>query len=199
MVARITYGKNIVGVLEYNKLKVDKETAGVLCCHKLPVVPLDGKIDFRALAELRYPILMKNTKWYKGAEDDNRSALSCRPQKYGCRTLDSYRPSVLGERCLTGEEVCGYLHIPPPEHCRPCATRGRFPIPSSAGGYSSIPKRGYAKHSAKITGLPKARSKTTDGPDTIEPGRRRHFVRGVPVLCVFCPPSNDNYFTFALF
>ena len=30
MVARITYGKNIVGVLEYNKLKVDKETAGVL-------------------------------------------------------------------------------------------------------------------------------------------------------------------------
>ena len=62
MVARITYGKNIVGVLEYNKLKVDKETAGVPCCHKLPVVPLDGKIDFRALAELRYPILMKNTK-----------------------------------------------------------------------------------------------------------------------------------------
>ena len=46
MVARITYGKNIVGVLEYNKLKVDKEAAGVLCCHKLPVVPLDEKIDF---------------------------------------------------------------------------------------------------------------------------------------------------------
>lgn len=59
MVARITYGRNIVGVLEYNKLKVDKEAAGVLCCHKLPVVPLDGKIDFRALAELRHPILMK--------------------------------------------------------------------------------------------------------------------------------------------
>lgn len=50
----------------------------------------------------------------RSAEDDNRSALSCRPQKYGCRTLDSYRPSVLGERYLTGEEVCGYLHIPPP-------------------------------------------------------------------------------------
>ena len=62
MVARITYGKNIVGVLEYITLKVDKETGGVLCCHKLPVVPLAGKIDFRALAELRYPILMKNTK-----------------------------------------------------------------------------------------------------------------------------------------
>ena len=27
--------------------------------------------------------------------------------------LDSYRPSVLGERYLTGEEVCGYLHISP--------------------------------------------------------------------------------------
>ena len=30
-----------------------------------------------------------------------------------CRTLDSYRPSVMGERYLTGEEVCGYLHISP--------------------------------------------------------------------------------------
>lgn len=58
MVARITYGKNIVGVLEYNKLKVDKETAGVLCCHKLPVMPLDGKIDFRALAEAFSPYLI---------------------------------------------------------------------------------------------------------------------------------------------
>ena len=57
MVARITYGRNIVGVLEYNKLKVDKETAGVLCCHKLPVVPLDGKFDFRALAEAFSPYL----------------------------------------------------------------------------------------------------------------------------------------------
>ena len=57
MVARITYGKNIVGVLEYNKLKVDKEAAGVLCCHKLPVVPLDEKIDFRALAEAFAPHL----------------------------------------------------------------------------------------------------------------------------------------------
>ncbi len=57
MVARITYGKNIVGVLEYNKLKVDKETAGVLCCHRLPVMPLDGKIDFRALADAFSPYL----------------------------------------------------------------------------------------------------------------------------------------------
>ena len=57
MVARITYGKNIVGVLEYNKLKVDKETAGVLCCHKLPVMPLDGKIDFHKLVEAFAPHL----------------------------------------------------------------------------------------------------------------------------------------------
>jgi len=57
MVARITYGKNIVGMLEYNKLKVDKETAGVLCCHKLPVMPLDGKIDFHKLVEAFAPHL----------------------------------------------------------------------------------------------------------------------------------------------
>lgn len=29
------------------------------------------------------------------------------------KALDSYRPAVMGERYLTGEEVCGYLHISP--------------------------------------------------------------------------------------
>ena len=70
-----------------------------------------------------------NTNNYKSAEDDNgsysvqyavitvsgddRSAPSCRPQKYGGRTVDSYRSSVLVERYLTGEKECGYLHISP--------------------------------------------------------------------------------------
>lgn len=29
------------------------------------------------------------------------------------KTMDNYRPSVLGERYLTGDEVCDYLHISP--------------------------------------------------------------------------------------
>ena len=29
------------------------------------------------------------------------------------KAMDNYRPSVLGERYLTGEEVCEYLHISP--------------------------------------------------------------------------------------
>ncbi len=27
------------------------------------------------------------------------------------KAMDNYRPSVLGERSLTGDEVCDYLHI----------------------------------------------------------------------------------------
>lgn len=29
------------------------------------------------------------------------------------KAMDNYRPSVLGERYLTGNEVCGYLHVSP--------------------------------------------------------------------------------------
>ena len=29
------------------------------------------------------------------------------------KAMDNYRPSVLGERYLTGNEVCDYLHISP--------------------------------------------------------------------------------------
>ena len=29
------------------------------------------------------------------------------------KAMDNYRPSVLGERYLTGDEVCDYLHISP--------------------------------------------------------------------------------------
>lgn len=37
----------------------------------------------------------------------------CRTERALQKALDSYRPSVMGERYLTGEEVCGYLHISP--------------------------------------------------------------------------------------
>lgn len=29
------------------------------------------------------------------------------------KAMENYRPSVLDERYLTGDEVCGYLHISP--------------------------------------------------------------------------------------
>ena len=29
------------------------------------------------------------------------------------KRMDNYRPAVPGERYLTGDEVCGYLHISP--------------------------------------------------------------------------------------
>ena len=57
MVARITFGKNIAGVLLYNKLKVDAGQAEALLCHNLPVTPTDGKIDAYKLTEAFRPWL----------------------------------------------------------------------------------------------------------------------------------------------
>ncbi|WP_418422168.1 relaxase/mobilization nuclease domain-containing protein [Alistipes ihumii] len=57
MVARITFGKNIAGVLLYNKLKVDARQAEALLCHNLPVTPTDGKIDAYKLTEAFRPWL----------------------------------------------------------------------------------------------------------------------------------------------
>ena len=55
MVAKITYGQRIEGVLFYNKLKIDKAGASVLACHILPIAPTDGYIDTRRLAEAFRP------------------------------------------------------------------------------------------------------------------------------------------------
>lgn len=50
MVARITFGKNITGVLLYNKLKVDNGTADIMLCHNLPVGAKEGGADIGAIA-----------------------------------------------------------------------------------------------------------------------------------------------------
>lgn len=55
MVARVTYGQRIEGVLFYNKLKIDKDGAAVLLCHNLPITPSDGRIDTRGLCEAFRP------------------------------------------------------------------------------------------------------------------------------------------------
>lgn len=57
MVARITFGKNIAGVLLYNKLKVDAGQAEALLCHNLPVTPAGGKVDAYRLSEAFRPWL----------------------------------------------------------------------------------------------------------------------------------------------
>ncbi len=55
MVARITHGRHIEGVLLYNKLKLDSDKARVLRCHNLPLAPYGGKISTRKLAEAFRP------------------------------------------------------------------------------------------------------------------------------------------------
>ena len=55
MVARITHGKDILGVLLYNKLKVDTGPAEAMLCHNLPVAPVEGRIDAYRLSEAFRP------------------------------------------------------------------------------------------------------------------------------------------------
>lgn len=55
MVARITHGKDILGVLLYNKLKVDAGQAEAMLCHNLPVAPVEGRIDAYRLSEAFRP------------------------------------------------------------------------------------------------------------------------------------------------
>lgn len=55
MVAKVTYGQRIEGVLFYNKLKIDKGGATVLLCHNLPLSPDDGRIDTCQLVEAFRP------------------------------------------------------------------------------------------------------------------------------------------------
>lgn len=134
----------------------------------------------------------------RSAEDDNRSALSCRPQKYGCRTLDSYRPSVLGERYLTGEEVCGYLHIPPRNIADPARHEADFLYCHQRAGIS-LSRNGDTRNTRQK--LPACRRPvlTPHGPDATEPGRLGQNVRAPRFCVLFCPSPNDNYFTFTLF
>lgn len=46
-----------MGVLLYNKLKLDKELARVLACHRLPITPHDGTLDVRLLCRAFEPHL----------------------------------------------------------------------------------------------------------------------------------------------
>lgn len=95
---------------------------------------------------------------------------------------------------------------PPPEHCRPCATRGRFPIPSSAGGYSSIPKRGYAKHSAKLPACRKPVLKlqtgqtqsNRDAADILSEASRFcvYSVRRRMIIILLLPCFNDKIYIY---
>ncbi len=47
MVARISHGRDIAGVLFYNKLKVDGKTGRILLCHGMTVSPRDAAFDIR--------------------------------------------------------------------------------------------------------------------------------------------------------
>lgn len=57
MVARISHGTRIAGVLLYNKLKLDAGKGRVLLCHNLPLRPVDGRIDTRELCRAFEPWL----------------------------------------------------------------------------------------------------------------------------------------------
>ena len=58
------------------------------------------------------------------------------------KAIDNYRPSVMKERYLSGEEVCKYLHI----------------SPLSADETSSIPNPASAKHFSTICAMSRCRS-----------------------------------------
>ncbi len=51
MVARISHGRDIAGVLFYNKLKVDGKTGRILLCHGMTVTPRDAVFDIRRCIE----------------------------------------------------------------------------------------------------------------------------------------------------
>lgn len=57
MVARITFGRDVLSVLLYNKLKVDAGQAEAMLCHNLPVAPKEGIIDAYRLSEAFRPWL----------------------------------------------------------------------------------------------------------------------------------------------
>ena len=102
------------------------------------------------------------------------------------KTVENYRPSVLGERYLTGDEVCDYLHISPRTLQTLRDTR-RYLTPLLAGGYFSTPKPEYVKPYIRITAPPKTRSKSTNGQDTTKPGRNESKYSCVPVFRLYNP------------
>lgn len=61
MVAKISSGKSVFGVLQYNKIKMDKDEASVLCAQKI-LVSADGNISLRDCMDSFYPYLVANRR-----------------------------------------------------------------------------------------------------------------------------------------
>ncbi|WP_163304820.1 conjugal transfer protein MobB [Dysgonomonas sp. 521] len=61
MVAKISSGKSVFGVLAYNKIKVDDNTAGVLYSQKI-FDSIDGKFSIRDCMDSFYPYLAMNSR-----------------------------------------------------------------------------------------------------------------------------------------
>lgn len=61
MVAKISLGKSVFGVLNYNKIKVDKQEATVLYSQKM-FVSTDGNVTLRDCMDSFYPYLAANRK-----------------------------------------------------------------------------------------------------------------------------------------
>ena len=73
------------------------------------------------------------------------------------KAIDNYRPSVMKERYLTGEEVCAYLHISPRTLQNLLDTR---PIPFTVIGGQNIicPESDVRKTPSTICGMSRSRS-----------------------------------------
>jgi hypothetical protein len=64
MLAKISSGKSVFGVLNYNKIKVDEEHATVLCRHKMFDSP-DGQFSMKDCMDSFYPYLAMNSRTEK--------------------------------------------------------------------------------------------------------------------------------------
>lgn len=84
---------------------------------------------------------------------------------------DNYRPSILNERYLTGEEVCRYLHISPRTLQTLRDTR-QIPFTVSADGYFSILRVDYGKAFTEIYNLSKNPSNPSNGPSITNLGHK---------------------------
>ncbi len=61
MVAKISTGKSVFGVLVYNKIKVDKNQADILYSQKMFISP-DGSLSIRDCMDSFYPYLVNNNR-----------------------------------------------------------------------------------------------------------------------------------------
>jgi hypothetical protein len=64
MLAKISSGKSVFGVLQYNKIKVDDDHAKVLYRHKMFDSP-DGKFSIKDCMDSFYPYLANNNRTEK--------------------------------------------------------------------------------------------------------------------------------------